>query len=364
MPRRTAVPIPDFNPLEIDGPALNLPPPTVNHSKPNAIKVEAKLRRAHAKLKKNFMLELATRLSKVGNRNERMGKENIVGISIGEKKRQGRFTGEPCVVFLVNSKLHVDLLEIEAVIPSHIDGIATDVEVCRAVYPLMAVPRKRLQPGECVRNSQGEEGTLGCLVARGSDLCLLSNNHVLALLNRGQRRDLAANPPQQGDVIDYVADQDYPIGYLFDYIDLNLNQGENLADCAIAAVDCHWVWPTPVRVVEISAQTQQPFHGQSVQKSGRNGFTTGTVDMLNKTIDVTYDIGGTARLVNQFSIIGSDGDFATGGDSGSLVMEQGTNRPVGLVVANTPAFTIATPIDAVLKALNVNLVTQLPSGCF
>ena len=50
-----------------------------------------------------------------------------------------------------------------------------------------------------------------------------------------------------------------------------------------------------------------------------------------------------AHFVGQFSI--APGPFSAPGDSGSLVVAQGTNQPVGLLFAGGDGLTIAKPID-------------------
>ena len=56
-----------------------------------------------------------------------------------------------------------------------------------------------------------------------------------------------------------------------------------------------------------------------------------------------------ARFGGQFSI--SPGPFSAPGDSGSLIVSQSGNQPVGLLFAGGDGLTIATPIDVVLQAL-------------
>ena len=60
-----------------------------------------------------------------------------------------------------------------------------------------------------------------------------------------------------------------------------------------------------------------------------------------------------ARFVGQISI--SPGPFSAPGDSGSLVVTQGGNQPVGLLFAGGDGLTIATPIDLVLQRFGVSI---------
>ena len=69
--------------------------------------------------------------------------------------------------------------------------------------------------------------------------------------------------------------------------------------------------------------------------------------------------GFQAHFVNQFSV--TPGPFSDSGDSGSLIVAQGSNQPVGLLFAGGDGLTIANPIDAVLQRFNVT-IDGAPSG--
>jgi hypothetical protein len=363
-----------FTSLEIEGLVAKLPRETRKSRFLSSIKSDAKLRRIHRKIRKQFVPDISIKSLSAGEPNLKLRQGDIVGTGIGEKRVNGSYTGEVCIKFHVRRKVHSSLLNADTVIPATIDGVATDVESSGELHALNGLPPKRLQPGEVIKNIRGDPaGTLGCLVTNGTDLFLLSNNHVLALLNQGNIRNLSADPPENGDIIVYrltAADgsyNDYSIGYLFNYVALNLNQGVNVVDCAIALVDCRWVEPDIYSLGNIDPRPALPYHGQPVQKFGFHGKSTGFVDVLNYAGDVNYP-EASARFVEQFTITGTDGYFATDGDSGSLVVEQGTNRAVGLVVAGTlggtSPFTLATPIGTVLNALGMAIAAQLPTTCY
>ncbi|UCE04689.1 MAG: PKD domain-containing protein, partial [bacterium] len=61
-----------------------------------------------------------------------------------------------------------------------------------------------------------------------------------------------------------------------------------------------------------------------------------------------------ARFVDQISI--TDGTFSDGGDSGSLIVTDDSNKkPVGLLYAGSSDRTLANPIDPVLQRFNVTI---------
>jgi hypothetical protein len=88
-------------------------------------------------------------------------------------------------------------------------------------------------------------------------------------------------------------------------------------------------------------------------------LTQGTVEELNVTVDVCYETLGffrckkLARFVDQIAI--SPGSFSAGGDSGSLIVTQEGNKPVGLLFAGSSIRTFANLIGPVLTRFNVTI---------
>lgn len=226
-------------------------------------------------------------------------------------------------------------------------------------------------------------GTLGALVKDGAGYqYILSNNHVLARSNLGQIGDAVSHP----GMVDQNCGQDGIVAELTLFQPIlfgsrNNPGGPNEVDAAIAlvvtsgnvAADGSILDIGPVNSLWIS-ETQ--VLGMAVQKSGRtSGLTTGVVSAISVDVIVGYseECGGRASqfalFTNQIRI--TDGSFSTGGDSGSLIVEDLVSfpdlpRPVGLLFAGSSSSTIANPIGAVLASLGVTLVSgvavQPPSG--
>jgi hypothetical protein len=99
-----------------------------------------------------------------------------------------------------------------------------------------------------------------------------------------------------------------------------------------------------------------PALSEGVGKSGRTtGLTCSTIESLNLSIRVDYDAtcgdttpAFTAIFVNQVTITG--GSFSGEGDSGSLVVDTSTARPIGLLYGGSPTSTVANPIQDVIAA--------------
>src|SRR5262249_11309159 len=101
--------------------------------------------------------------------------------------------------------------------------------------------------------------------------------------------------------------------------------------------------------------------GMSVQKYGRTtGLQLGTVQDVGMMVDVCYfplgDVcfpGYEARYVDQIAV--SPGTFSAPGNSGSPIVTQGGNQPVGLLFAGDGTLTIGNPIGPVLSRFNVTI---------
>lgn len=125
----------------------------------------------------------------------------------------------------------------------------------------------------------------------------------------------------------------------------------NEVDCAVAKpIDPNMFTGEILGIGHISG-TKPAALGMQVRKSGRTtGFTTGTVNLLNATVNVAYG-NRVARFTGQIIT----GPMSQGGDSGSLIVDGTENKAVGLLFAGSNLSTIFNPIDKVLSALNINI---------
>ena len=98
--------------------------------------------------------------------------------------------------------------------------------------------------------------------------------------------------------------------------------------------------------------------GESVGKSGRTtGLTCSTINSISTTVSIDYDAtcGDTAPAFASYftgQIIINGGTFSAGGDSGSLVVDTATARPVALLYGGSPTDTVANPIQDVVIAFD------------
>lgn len=215
-------------------------------------------------------------------------------------------------------------------------------------------------------------GTLGALINVGSDVAVLSNNHVLAKENEPDN-GLSVD----GNVIIHpgLLDRDpcpsvttnldpEQVAFGVTFIPLAFCKGRrcptNHVDAAHAkagtdkfAADGEILGVGVLDPTVVNVDGSEPAR-LVVQKSGRTtGHTKGTVEAVAISLNVSYN-SGTAWFEDQIRIRGCGTTFSAPGDSGSLVAtlpDGGSPQPVGLLFAGGGEDTFANPAGRVLTAL-------------
>jgi hypothetical protein len=200
-------------------------------------------------------------------------------------------------------------------------------------------------------------GTLGSLVLRGSgQFFILSNNHVLARSDQAKAGEEISQP----GLVDNNCNPGNPVAKLTQAAPLKTSG----VDAAIAAIDPGAVDLTgsildlgsnggpaaPAGTPEVASVMM------TVAKSGRSsGLTCSSVQSINTATRIDYQTGcngGTTFTVtfNNQVVVGG-GSFSSAGDSGSLIVDSQTARPVALLYGGNSTSTVGNPIQAVLTAL-------------
>jgi hypothetical protein len=207
-------------------------------------------------------------------------------------------------------------------------------------------------------------GTLGCFVPRGSGnsgpLFVLSNNHVLADVNRfpiGTRhtQPFSSNP---ADVIAALSDFE-PIRF-----PAPGSQPRNVIDAAIATVTdvTQIVLGRMLNIANYAPTLLAPVPGMAVTKAGRTtGVTRGTIRAIRvRGVQVNYGTRANpiiATFDNAITITGAGGQpFSNPGDSGSVILEQQSGRPVALLFAGDAVTTTACDVAAACSRFHVRPV--------
>jgi len=232
-------------------------------------------------------------------------------------------------------------------VPSSLDGVPVEVRVVGDVHayarPGGGGP---IQCGTSTgRDDECAAGTIGCVVNKSGSQYFLSNNHVFAAENAGHVGD-RIDAPGRYDGKPKCA-QTPQLGTLADFQAINFSGGNNTIDCAIAAPAAGLSYTTAEEGGFTPTSTVvAAFVGQAVKKDGRtSGLTHGNVTGVNVTLDVGYS-SGTAHFVGQIMM---NAQLIRAGDSGSLLVEETTNNPVGLCFAGGSGGTFANPIGPVLQ---------------
>jgi hypothetical protein len=289
---------------------------------------------------------------------------------------------------MVRQKLPLEGLRSGVAVPAVVDGVPTDVIEVGDLRALQTrTDRWRPTPGGVsIGHYRITAGTLGCVVRdrRSGARLILSNNHVLANSNEASPGDLILQPgPTDGGQA--PANR---IGVLERFCPIQFTESEptcaiansvvgignaiagmlgaqhrlqakridtqaiNQVDAALARPDNTADVLDEIYEIGIVSGIAPATLGMTVRKSGRTtGLTTGTINVVDATVSVSYGTGRTATFEKQLVA----GPMSQGGDSGSLVVDGSSLRAVGLLFAGSEQSTIFTPIQLVLDCLQVNL---------
>lgn len=242
-------------------------------------------------------------------------------------------------------------------LPMMIEGIRTRVDVVGEVRAMANTGTYRPVPaGVSVGNDKEcAAGTVGCQVIKGGVHYMLSNNHVLARENAaaiGERID----QPGRYDGKPKCA-RTGQVATLSDFKAIVFStSANNEIDAAIAQYTTSEVCSMVGGTYTPSSTAVSPSVGLAVKKTGRtSGETHGTIAGINVTLNVNYGAPGVARFVNQIYVASN---FIRSGDSGSLMVTETGNNPVGLCFAGGSATAFANPIGPVLSFFNATVCSQ------
>jgi len=328
------------------------------------------------------------RVIKQQNLRHLITRRNVVGVGIGFKETGDGLTEDVAVVVNVIQKLPKAQLAESDKVPHNLNGVKTDVIETGKFLAGQAPPtvkdrwRGQIPPGISLGHVDVTAGTFGCLVRRGRDLFILSNNHVLANVNSGNPGDAIIQPGRYdgGKIEDKIAElaEFLPLDFggdsarskVFTSVEKVMNRlatifgsdhrlmayrtspGENLIDAALARPLNPAQFSPAIFQIGLPTGVAEATLGTSLQKTGRTtGFTTGRITQVDVTTSVDYN-GRMATFTDQLMASG----MSDGGDSGSAVLDD-QRRVVGLLFAGSPKATLINPIQTVLKLLNVEIVT-------
>lgn len=220
------------------------------------------------------------------------------------------------------------------------------------------LPQRQLQLGASISHHRRGAGSLGFFARDLNGVAgIVSNNHVLALSDRGSDGDEILHPGARDNGIPPL---DVVARLVGAYPRLDVENPR--VDCAFARLR-DGVSYDPVTIdrgLKLNAATVPLRAQKAVLKRGRStGLTRGTITALAiDNIDVEYPFGFV--FFNQQIEITSfpEQQFSAPGDSGALLMNPDGN-PLGLVFSASldGRLTYANPLGDVLASLGVTVLT-------
>ncbi len=296
-------------------------------------------------------------------------KKNVVGIGIGEKWTNGVNTKEPSLLVFVEKKESGSSLHQYDVIPPTINGIKTDVVGKSGVFKTHAyTDRVRpIQSGYSCGHQQVTAGTIGAFFRdREGSIVGLSNNHVIAAINKGIR----GNPIMQPGIYDKSDWNNNIVGTLkyyrplvkagqpsFNAADWTGISGYNLEDAGIFTVlnTNNYITAIP-GIGEVNNFRDVVNVGETLQKVGRTtGKTSANIIATGATVVVNY--GNNLRYEFRDQII--TGAMSQGGDSGSITLDSNKNI-VGLLFAGSDTVTIHNRIRYPRGSWGLEIIHTVP----
>ncbi len=305
-------------------------------------------------------------------RDEWLEREGVTAVDLGFKWSSGEMTGQLSIrVHVAKKKDKVDLSDAE-IFPEEVGGVPVDVieatyapQALVDVKPEAAVEgrggRYEVVPiGVSIGCKYSTAGTLGAKVIDQDtgDEMILSNWHVLA-----GRHDVEAGlSTWQPGWIDGGTREENTIAELSRWV-------LGPYDAAVARLTGDRpVQPTTVEGRAIDDMTP-PRLGMMVWKSGRStGLTEGFIDGVKMKVPLSYGQAGVHTLEEVVRIVPRPGtgmgEISTGGDSGSVWVDDDSGKAVGLhfagEVGNSPEHALALDVVSIAKALKFRFPGQEP----
>lgn len=298
---------------------------------------------------------------------------NVTAVDVGYKIRETEITDDLAIRVHVKRKLPIEALPEHEVFsisekPNQLGSFSIDVieaEYAPAQMPVAAMEaeavdrRSRVDPlagGISVGHPRVTAGTLGAIVWDRTDckVCMLSNWHVLC----GSATCTAGDSIYQPGVFDGGTAAD-------EVAKLRRWRLDKDADAALAVLTDARGYTRDVLELNPITGVESPRLGMNVVKSGRTTKVThGLIDGVSASVSINYG-GGTVQMFHdQIHIVprppwpAVDYEVSRGGDSGSVWINESTNKAVGLHFAGetdpspSAEHAIANRMEAVAELLN------------
>jgi len=238
------------------------------------------------------------------------------------------------------------------VLPLELEGVRVIHQVVGEIIPFQRTARVRPAVGGIsVGHPMITAGTLGAIVSIDGKPFIISNNHVIAAVNRARIGDPIIQPGRAdgGRVPDDV------IGKLSGFCEIKIIPFENRIDFAYAEADPRLVenlifqTRPGVREVPPKIYLADLRPKLAVFKSGRTtGITRGEVLYTDAEIIFFFPLVGPVVFVDLVAVRPIDPVFGARGDSGSLVLTP-DGKAVGLLFAGSRLIVLVCKMTNILE---------------
>lgn len=296
-------------------------------------------------------------------RDDLESRANVVGTCLGERRVNGRPTGEESVIVLVSRKQPRDQVSSEDLIPEtvEIDGqnVRTDVQEIgepriQAVetQPVERRPdrKRRWRPapaGVSFGHSEVTAGTLGSppLLDENGRTVVLTNSHIAAPIDVATEGDSIYQPgPADGGT------EEDTLGTLREWSEISRTE-PNTTDSALVTVDREVVKNTVLEIGSLVSIGSDDGNGPPDMRAtyAKSGRTTGVTTGSQRGRDARIKVRGYYEEPVVFEGVAVFGPMSAGGDSGSLI---GIERDDGfhathLLFAGSDRSTLGIPLSVV-----------------
>lgn len=280
----------------------------------------------------------------------------VFAVAVGNKLKDGKKQDEVAIRVYVKKKRSKGEIPESEHIPEKIKDVSTDViereqHIISHGQPDVDKTFHNIMIGGINVGPREMTGTLGAIALDNStgEAVMLSCAHVLAPSITSWTPGASINNPADntGHVVGFLKKVE-----------------TNGMDAAIATIKdpngytCRMVDSRigPITGSRTDVEVHNMLNGHVKKIGVRTGFTTGIIESVNAPVTVTYNNGQiTNDLSEQIEIQPDSGSvFSEEGDSGACIVDD-SGKIVGLLVGGVGRSSYATPIERVLKQLDISI---------
>jgi len=215
------------------------------------------------------------------------------------------------------------------------------------------VPDRPVGLGASISHVRGGPGSMGLVVGRREEIgwFLLSACHILAPAG-AETGDAVVQP-----AVSHAGTE--PIALLVDHEPLQGGEGVNRFDAAVARIiNSEDVVPRVPVIGEVRRPVIRARLFASVRKYG--AATLATLGVISKaSTRARFDFDAEEYVFDQvIEVTGCGGPFSEGGDSGALVVDALSQRPLGLIIGGVDQRTYVSPLSPILRRFKCFLLNN------